>query len=379
MLSRWRGMIGMVIGVGIALAIGMTLLGTAKAGIDNYTIDFRRSGANLYVVARGGTLVPSLPSDSPGTMKNARHLLAKIRQLPDVNAALGMASAPLTRDLLGPRRAGEPVHLLVGMGVDGDPASIADALSLSEGRWLRRSDEVVIGPKISREESIKVGDTLTLSGREFDVVGIGKLRGLGAGFSPDAIVYLDYNAFRQRAELGDLLGLVVVDARDPVRARASIGALDTVSVFDPADLTEQAETVNAPSITLNWILILLTLTIAALFVSNMLGRSVIERRLEFATLRAIGIPGRTVLMTVGAEAVAVSLAAGVLGTVLSLGLGAMLNRYAAPAFGLEFIFVIDAGLYGVVFALAIFLGIGSGLLPARRAMAVDPADVLREA
>jgi ABC-type lipoprotein release transport system permease subunit len=32
-----------------------------------------------------------------------------------------------------------------------------------------------------------------------------------------------------------------------------------------------------------------------------------------------------------------------------------------------------------VFALAIFLGLVSGLFPARRAMGVDPVDVLREA
>jgi ABC-type antimicrobial peptide transport system permease subunit len=357
----------------------MTLLGTARATIDNFTIDFKRSGANLYVISQGGTLIPALPSDTPGTLKNARHLLAKVRQLPEVNAALGMISAPLTRDLPGPHHPGDPVHLLVAMGVDGDPASIPGVLDLSAGRWLRRSDEVVIGPKVSREQSLHLGDTLSLAGRDFTVVGVGKLRGLGAGFSPDSIVYMDTTAFRQRAELGDLLSVVVVDARDPQAARQHIAALGDLSIFAPADLTQRAEEVNAPNIALNWILILLTLAIAALFVSNMLGRSVAERRLEFATMRAIGVPRRIVLLTVGVEAVAVSLAAGILGTGLSLVLGSLLNTYAAPAYGLEFIYVADAVLYVVVFALAIVLGMVSGLFPARRAMAVDPVDVLREA
>ena len=154
MLTRWRGMVGMVVGVGIALAIGMTLLGAARASIDNFTIDFRSSAANLYVVAEGGTLVPALPSDSPGTIKNARHVLAAIRQVAQVEAALGMISAPLTRDQPGPRRADEPERLLVAMGVDGDPAAIPGILVLNEGRWLRRSDEVVIGQRLSREEGL---------------------------------------------------------------------------------------------------------------------------------------------------------------------------------------------------------------------------------
>ena len=66
MLTRWRGMLGMVVGVGIALAIGMTLLGAARASIDNFTIDFRSSAANLYVVAEGGNARPGPPQRQPG-------------------------------------------------------------------------------------------------------------------------------------------------------------------------------------------------------------------------------------------------------------------------------------------------------------------------
>ncbi len=73
-------------------------------------------------------------------------------------------------------------------------------------------------------------------------------------------------------------------------------------MFDPADLVRQVEAANATASVMRWILNLLTLSIAALFVSNMLNRSVAERRLEFATMKAIGIPARTVLLTVSAQA-----------------------------------------------------------------------------
>ena len=52
--------------------------------------------------------------------------------------------------------------------------------------------------------------------------------------------------------------------------------------------------------------IVMALAIGALFVSSMLSRSVVERRLEFATLKAIGIPSLTILLVVAAEAVLVS-------------------------------------------------------------------------
>ena len=39
----------------------------------------------------------------------------------------------------------------------------------------------------------------------------------------------------------------------------------------------------------------------------------------------------------------------------------------------------DANLFLLVFGLALFLGLVSGLFPARRATRVDPVEVLREA
>jgi hypothetical protein len=75
MLRRWRGAVGMMLGVGIALGITMTMLGVTQASIDLYTKDFRVSGANAYVLREGGTLIPVLPSDTPGTIKNGRQTL----------------------------------------------------------------------------------------------------------------------------------------------------------------------------------------------------------------------------------------------------------------------------------------------------------------
>ena len=82
LLRRWRGMLGMVLGVGIALGIGMAMLGVNRAILDLVTRDFRASGADLRVIAQGGTLIPVLPGDSPGTIKHAGSVLTQIRGLP---------------------------------------------------------------------------------------------------------------------------------------------------------------------------------------------------------------------------------------------------------------------------------------------------------
>ncbi len=377
LLRRWRGLIGMMVGMGISLGIVMTIQAMSRANMDLYTADFLKSGADLYVVTEGGTLIPLLPSDTPGSIKNGRHVLAQVRGLPGVNAALGLMTWTMTRERPGPRRRNEPTELITTTGVDGDALQIANALVMKEGRWFRRSDEVVLGAKLSREKNLHVGDTLRLNDRDFRIVGIGRLR--GAGFGGDSVAYLDYPAFRQRAQIGDVISTIVVQTRQPALTRQRIVELDSLDVYDRAQLVRRAEEVYASAMLLRWIFNALALAVGALFISNMLARSVAERRLEFATLRAIGLPTRTILLAVASEAVVISTVAGIVGVGLSLLLGLWVNVSVAPAYGLEYLYVADAGTFALVLALGLALGVVSGLFPARQATRVDPVEVLRVA
>src|SRR5262249_38275231 len=152
-----------------------------------------------------------------------------------------------------------------------------------------------------------------------------------------------------------------------------------LSVFTREELVAKLEQVNAASVVIYWILIVLTMSIAGLFVSNMLNHSIAERRFEFATLRAIGIPSRTILAAVAIEAIASSLVAGLIGMVISLILGGLTNAYYSAAYGFESLFLVDANLFLLVFVLALGLGVVAGLVPARRATRLDPVEVLRDA
>ena len=380
-VRRWRGLLAMMVGVGIALSIVMTLLAIGRASLELYVGDFRQSGADLYVHQEGGTLVPILPGDAPGTLRNARQVLSQIRGLPGVTAAVGVMNWSLERERPGPRRREISRELIATLGVDGDPAEIPGMLVLKEGRWLRRTSEVVVGSRVAREKGLAVGDTLRLNDRDFVIVGVGRLRGFG--FNGDALVYMDYRALRQRADLADVMATIAVDTQRPAETQQHILELNTSStalaVDDLPMLLRQAEAANANSVAFNWILSVLAMVIGGLFVSSMLSRSVAERRLEFATLRAIGVPSTTILALVGLEALLISTVAGGLGIGMSLLHGWGINGYLAPSYGLESLYVTDAGLFMLVIGLALGLGVIAAWLPARQALRVEPAEVLREA
>lgn len=376
-LRRWRGAIGMMLGVGLALGIGMGLLGVSTASLDLYTRDYRLSGADLRVIRHGGTLVPLLPGDSPGTIKRATSVLSQIRGLPGVTEAVGMISWELERELPGPRQSELPAESIAVMGIDGDPERIPNTVALDAGRWIRRGDELVVGTKLSREKGLRLGQSVRLAGRDFRVVGIGKLRGFT--FQGDSVAYLERRALRQRAEVGDLVNLILVDTAAIDATRDRIRELDSLAVYDVLETIQLAENALAGDRASHWIMTSLTLAVAALFVNDMLSGSVEGRRFELATLRAIGVPSRTILLTVAGEALLVCTGAWFVGVGVSTILGWAIDTYVAPEYGVESFYTADAGLFLTVFALALVLGVVAGLGPARRATRVDPVEVLREA
>ena len=376
-LRRWREMIGIVLGVGIALGIVMTLSGVGRAVMDIYTVDYQRSSASLYVTTQGGKLIPLLPSDTPGTIKQGSNVVGEIRSIPGVQSVMGVMAWTMVRDTEGPRRADQPAEQVLVMGVDGDPATMPGVLDLKQGRWLRRSDEIVLGAKLGRDKQLSVGDTLRLNGRTFTVSGIGRLRGFGYGL--DSTAFMDMQAFQQRAGIGDVQNIIAVRTAPGEDLRQPVAELGELSVWDVQNLVADAQRILSSELITYYVLDGLALAIGALFVATMLNHSVAERRLEFATLKAIGVPTRSILSSVAMEAIAISLVAGVVGVALALGLGWVLNDYLAPSYGFEMMFSADAGLFLQTFALATVLGLGAGLFPARRATRVDPVEVLREA
>lgn len=377
-LRRWRGMVGMVLGVGMALGLVMTLTGLVGTALGQLLGDFQESGANVYVAVQGGTLIPLNRTDSPGTIDHATAVLSKIRSLPGVQAAVGEFSWSLQRQQEGPGARNRPAQFIPAIAVDGDPSEIANFVVMHEGRWLRRGNELVLGQSLSASTSLRVGDSVRLNGQEFEIVGIGKLRGFGQ--LPDLVAYVDARALRGRGVTGDIVNYVAVQTSAPraVRTVADDLSLRAVSADELAAETTDSPAYRSGAVIYD-LLDLFILFVAGMFVSNMLARSAAERRMEFGTLRAIGLPRRTILLSVVAEGLVIIVASFVVGVGVSLALGKAINVWVAPLAYFDHLFAADPATYLTLFALSLGLGLLASFLPARAATKVDPLDVLREA
>jgi lipoprotein-releasing system permease protein len=376
-LGRGRTLLSMVVGVGVALSIGMTILAIISAEMDVLTGDYTQSGVGVYVATQGGKLVAELAGETPGTIQNARAALAQTRAWPEVQHAVGALTWTMAREPEGPRRRGAPTELVSTIGIDGDPSLVPGMLALDGGRWLRNGSEVVVGRTLARDRDLHLGGRLRLNGVSFTIVGIGKLRGFSS-FGQSAVVYMDYAALLRRAQLGDVLNVIAIQTSRPPEVMRRLDEQGGLSFWTPGQLVAQAQQASASGLVIDWILILMTLGIAGLFVTTMLNHSVAERRAEFALLRAIGFPASWVITTVALEAVAITVGAGLLAVVISLGFGVLVDATIAPQYGLDSLYRADLPLFVLIFGLAGALGVVSGVVPARRAASVDPVEVLRE-
>src|SRR5919199_950103 len=323
-LGRWRTLVSMVLGVGIALSIGMTPLAVISAEMDIITGDYTRSGIGLYVATQGGKIVAILPGDRPGSIQNARATIARIRGWPEVHSAIGALTWTMTREEDGPRRRGQPAEVLSIIGINGDASVVPGLLLLDAGRWVRGGNEVVVGPTLAKGKSLHVGDTLRLNGATFTIVGIGNLRGFSA-FGQSAVAYMEHSVLIQRAQLANVLNVIAIQTQQPERVAERLNDQGgRLSSWTPEELVQQAQQANASGIAIDWVLIALTL---------------------------------------GMEAVTITVAAGLIAVVISLAMGALINSLVAAQYGLESLYRADASLFVLIFTLAAALGAVSGVFP----------------
>jgi ABC-type lipoprotein release transport system permease subunit len=249
-LGRWRSLISMMIGVGIALSIGMTILGVISAEMDLLTGDYERSGVGVYVSTQGGKIVARLAGDTPGTIRDASTILAEMRGWPETRTAIGALTWTMERQDAGPRRRGQPTELLAVIGIDGDPAYVDGMLMLDAGRWLRGGNEVVVGRQLARDKGLHPGDALRLNGSTFTIVGIGHLRGFSS-FGQNSVTYMDLRTLVQHAPLGNIVNVIALATAQPQKTIERIAELGGLAAWTPGQLVSEAQAASASGITID--------------------------------------------------------------------------------------------------------------------------------
>jgi len=336
----------------------------------------------------------TLPFDAEATIGRGSALMAALRAEPMVASAAPVLGAALHARAGVPHGGGDSLVTVVGYGVE--PAAQA-IYEVERGTDLAPGDSLglLVSAPAAGRLGLAVGDTVAVAGRldaqlaaaaaerRFVVRGLARFLYDSRG-QPSVATLLPVMQSLAGPAYADRLSLVLVRAApgaDPERLTGRLRALvPSVETNSVADLVVQFRQRMLYFRQLSYILGTVSLVVTVLLIATLLTITVSERLGEIATLRAIGVGRRTVVLQVLAEGAVLTVLGGALGVALGLAtaryLDAILTGFPGLPAAFSF-FVPRAGALLQAGAVLLVTGMLAGLYPAWLAARAPIAATLR--
>ena len=276
-------------------------------------------------------------------------------------------------------------------------------LTLSAGRFFGdeqvsgASPVIVLGATLATDlfgSGQAVGQNLRVDSQALRVIGVLNAEGGGGFGSVDDQAFVPITVAQQRLfgartpdgndYLVSSIGISVIDSADinSVQARVETllrerhelladGSEDDFSVLNQASFLTTLTTITSLFTLFLGAVAAISLLVGGIGIMNIMLVSVTERTREIGLRKAVGARGQDILLQFVVEALALSLAGGVVG----LALGAVIPVVVTLLGVLEAPVTLSSALIAVGFSLAV--GLFFGIYPARRAARLDPIEALR--
>jgi putative ABC transport system permease protein len=268
-------------------------------------------------------------------------------------------------------------------------------LPVAQGRNLRPGDRrvAVVGSSFASSRGLRVGDTLTLEGTAYEIVGALE-RTLTA---PDRFVVVSIEDARQQWVAKDPLLRTVIatgaaalnaadlntgaavgwrEGEDPDAVAHRIGErVAGVNVQIPSELSRLLRSSTAFFSALLVGIGVLALVIGGLSLANTVAAAVFERLRDFGVKRALGATDLQLGGEVLAEALVVTLTGGAAGVALAMALGAAVDGWVART-GQQ-LFLFSGRLLGGALVFSVLLGAAAAAYATLRVVRLSPAEAIR--
>jgi putative ABC transport system permease protein len=366
------------IAVSAALLLDMTMLASGLSVSFGELLG--ESGYSLRVTPQG-----ILPFDSEAAIEDGAGVTRRLAAVPGVRAVAPVLGAQFR--VVHGDSTGEPVFT-VGI----DPA--AEFLYRITAGRQPGPGELVISAPLARDDELAPGDTIVLAGeldvtlgraratRTFRVSGVGEFLYDYAGEHSLAMPLADAQAATGRAGSVSLFGVATMDGvDDSIVVRRIAAAVPEVSAWSTRELMGEMDKRLLYFKQLATILGSVAMVVTALLVSTIITIGVRERFGEIATLRAIGVSGRRVLLAVVVEGLALAGLGCVVGLPLGLWMAGRLDRIllAFPGIPAKIsFFAWEPQRVALAMGLVIAIGALAGCIPGLGAVRAPLAQALRE-
>lgn len=385
-LRSFLTMLGIIIGVGAVITMIALGSGAQKAVQDQLS----SLGTNLLTVTPGQSFMRGVASDQRVslTVDDADSIRAAATRyvtavMPEIARSLQVKQGNKNSNIQ-----------ITGTSPDYFPAH---NYTLTAGRWYTAGDEqarrrvALLGSAVpdmfGQNPAAMVGQTVTIRGIQFEVIGILSAKGAQNSFmNPDEQIFIPLQTARYRVHGTDRvrsIGLQVDDASHMNVAMIEVErALRRTHKIRPSGdnnfmIRNQAElmqTFQQTTETFSGLLAgiaAVSLLVGGIGIMNIMLVSVTERTREIGVRKALGATRGAILFQFLVEALVLCLLGGTLGVIFGAGGAILLAR------SFHWNVLIQPSSIVLAFLFSFVVGIFFGMWPARRASMLDPIVALR--
>jgi putative ABC transport system permease protein len=342
-----------LVGISVGIAAVVALIGLSRGLVTSWSAGMKSRGTDIVVHNMRGSLTPK---SFPASTRD------RIAHLPGI-----AATCPILIELMSI----ETAELMIVSGREWGGFAWEN-LKLLSGRMPNDQNEraAVLGKTAADILKKKVGDTVQIETEELTVVGIVE----GGAFVEDGSLILSLPLLQQITGNHDQISAIdvrVTPGTDIQRLCADINRLipeaRAESAGEHVASSEGYRVINGMS----WGTSLVAVLVGVLGVTNTMLMSVFERKQEIAVLLALGWKRSRIVRMVLWESALLGLFGGIVGVLLGI-VGVQLLTMAPALRGmLEPDLKINLMIEAV--AIAVFVGVLSGLYPAWRSSRVAPS------
>ena len=380
-----------MLGIMIGVAAVVLMVAAGQTVQNEITRTFDSMGTNLIIIGpgetvsggvRGGRGRPSVSFDD----------VESLRSLKDVETASYIVSAAV-QAVYGSNNYGvsvagtTPEYLAIGNWEIEDGTMFTDR-DLKTGKPYIVIGQTVVNELFGLQDPI--GKTMRLRGQPFTVIGTLKEKGDGLmGDDQDNIILTPATTLRQRLRGSHRpnytdVAFVKVTEEDKMesvanrieyqlRARHRLKE-GTDNDFTVRLMTEMVEKVRSVGLILSLLLAAIasiSLIVGSIGIMNMMLVSVTERTREIGTRKALGAPNKWIMFQFLSESILISF----MGSFIGMIIGVVLSQIGGVIFDKD----VPISIWSVVISIsvAVVVGVASGLMPAIKAMKLDPIEALR--
>ena len=381
-------MLGIVIGNASVIA----MIGIGQGAQKLASEQFESLGSNVLFIAPGSGEARRSTLDLPKTLvyEDAKAIAS---QVPTVS---GVAPQISSRQLITYRSKNTNASL---MGTTPAFLTVRN-FDVETGRFiteldLKRNNQVtILGSELAEKlfgSKDPIGEQVRIKNVSFQVVGVMESKGSFLGNNQDEIAYIPLTTMANRligrtspygmevsfisvsAKSQDSVGAAKFQIENLLRLRHKIANEDDFVVNSQKDVLQIVNTISGALTLMLAAIAGISLFVGGIGVMNIMLVSVTERTQEIGLRKAIGARERDILLQFMIEAVILSAAGGIVGTLIGVG-GTLLVATLTP---------LQAGISPVAILLAVSvsggIGLFFGVVPARRAAKLDPIVALRSA